>query len=285
MGEMIDTSSTWHRDALSKLSEILRRDADVLAVVLTGSMADPKVVVDRWSDVDLKIVIEDPAVDRYVQSIDWLQPFGRLIGMERHKGPFSHTLRLCFKPYRRFDLSFLCVSAIADGAANLVPPTSIIVWSRLPDLEATLPPSGPPKPLPAVTGEEIVRMADDFGFKAAVAIGKVARNDLLIGAHLALDLMRDVLVLQMMRRDQTFGTTVHRIGGWGHDVMGRIVWDPYVPSCEAVLRWIATSLEIFDELAHSLSPAYRPRGGMLFPMLEDALDVCRSRTDGVLDRE
>lgn len=73
-----------------------------------------------------------------------------------------------------------------------------------------------------VPREELERIVDEFWFKAAGAVAKVVRNDLLIGLHLAVDLARDSLVLQMTRRDREKKTTIHRIGGWGNEWQNKV---------------------------------------------------------------
>ena len=113
-------------------------------------------------------------------------------------------------------------------------------------------------------------MAGPFWFKAAVAITKVVRNDLLIGAHLALDLARDCLVLQMMRRDREKGTTIHRTGGWGNELIDQLAVSEQQPSAQKILDLIQWSCETFDALATTLSPAYTPRAPYLLPTLDHA---------------
>ena len=117
-------------------------------------------------------------------------------------------------------------------------------------------------------------MADHFWFKAAVAITKVVRNDLLIGLHLALDLTRDCLVLQMIRRDREKRTKNHRIGGWGNELVARFSWDGQKCSPVKILDLITRSCETFDELALRLSPSYSQRGPLLFSIIELARDAC-----------
>jgi hypothetical protein len=120
-------------------------------------------------------------------------------------------------------------------------------------------------------------MADEFWFKAALAIVKVARNDLLIALHLALDLARDDLALQMIRRDQAKRTTVHRTGGWGNELITRFSWNSQEGSGEEILNLISSSCEVFDELASELLPGYTQRGPLLFPKIESAKQIYYTR--------
>jgi hypothetical protein len=263
-----------HTTAIEHLARLFERDPDVRAVVLTGSLADDDVLADVWSDIDAKVILADHAVDRYFASTDWLVPFGRLVGLERHASPAVKTLRVCLEGFQRFDLVFVAESALRTSAPPLLQQPCRVLWSRLPDLEAHIAPRPPAPAYRDVTGEDIARMADPFWFKAAVAITKVARNDLLIGAHLALDLARECLVLQMMRRDREKRTTIHRTGGWGNDLIDQLALDGQQPAAQKILDLIQWSGETFDALAAELAPAYAPRAPYLRPALDRARDAC-----------
>ena len=266
-----DNAPTWHTTALERLSRYFERDPDARAVVVSGSLAADDVQVDEWSDIDIKVVLADHAVDRYFISMAWLEPFGHIIGLEKYENPRVKTLRVCLEGYHRFDFVFVAESVLGEGFQFRQP--CKVLWTKLPDLDTYIAPQiALPKPSP-ITGEEIVRIADAFWFKATVAIGKVARNDLLIAAHLALDLARDCLVLQMMRRDREKGTTVHRTGGWGNELIGDLFgnWEHNgETSAIHVLDLIQWSGETFDTLAADLAPGYTPRASYLIPTLDYA---------------
>ena len=261
-----------HTTAIEHLVRLFEGDPDARAVVLTGSLANDGVPVDVWSDVDAKVILADHAVDRYFASADWLAPFGRLVGLERHASPAVKTLRVCLESFQRFDLVFVAESALRETPRLLQQPCRVL-WSRLPDLEAHIAPRPPALVYRDVTNADIARMADPFWFKAAVAITKVARNDLLIGAHLALDLARECLVLQMMRRDREKRTTIHRTGGWGNELVDQLVLDGQQPAAQRILDLIQWSCETFDALAAELAPTYAPRAPYLRPALDRARDA------------
>jgi hypothetical protein len=264
---------TWQARAVEQLSRLFDEDPDTRAFVLSGSLAAPEVQEDVWSDVDAKIILADHAVDRYALSTAWLAPFGRLIGAERHASRVTKTLRVCLEGFQRFDLTFIPESAWAGPSSwerNPFHPADVVVWSRLADLATRLAALPLPTEYQDLPREEIEKMVDAFWFKAALAIAKVARNDLLIGLHLALDLARDGLVLQMIRRDRAKRTTIHRLGGWGNEIVARFTWNGQASSEEEILDFIRVSGEIFDELASTLLPGYDQRGLLLFPSLEAA---------------
>ncbi len=279
----MDDAYHWQSAAVEQLSQLFEGDPDARALVLTGSLADAGVEADMWSDVDMKVVLADQAVDRYYRSLAWLRPFGQLVGVERHESQFTKTLRVCLDGFKRFDLVFVPQSALHSSSSknhDLFSQPCTVIWSRLPRLEAqiasfsSLSPTEPPD----ISDAEIERLADRFWFKAAVAVTKVARNDLLIGFHLALDLTRDCLVLQMVRRDREKGTQVHRVGGWGNELVDRFLGEDQEGSSLRILNLITQSCEAFDELASRLSPSYSPRGPLLLSVIGPARDACRKQS-------
>lgn len=252
----------WQTEALAQLSRRLEADPDVKALVVTGSLVDGK-EVDVWSDIDLKIVLADDAVERYFASVTWLEPLGRPIGVERHVTPPIKTLRVCLDDLRRR----VDVSLMPESNVLLSEPADIL-WSRMPGLERHIAPVtlAPPTLEP----QDIARMAEGFWFRVASAVAKVVRNDLLIGMHLALDLVRDCLVLQMIRRDREFNTTIHRTGGWGNELVAEIAFDVRGDAPEEILDLIAWSCRTFDELAGDLSPTYERRAALVLPGIDAA---------------
>jgi streptomycin adenylyltransferase len=297
-------TADWHHRLVAEIGEFFAQDADARAVMVSGSVADPAVMQDAWSDVDIKVILADAAVRRYFPATDWLHRYGKhdsaVIGVERHDGALSKTLRVCLENYRRLDVVLVPESSLADPSFRLrgsLLEACSIVWSRLPDLARYLTETPEPAPFVPASEGDVLAMADLFWFQAAVAIGKVVRDDLLIGAHLALDLARTCLVLQMMRRDRELGTNVHRIGGWGNEAV-EMVWpkvgvsmarqpaaepNASVPhpvgsrsACD-ILDRVERSCLTFDTLAADLAPGYTPRSMLLRPAIDAARRVlCRS---------
>jgi hypothetical protein len=276
----MDDAHSWQSRAVEQLGQLFEDDPDARALVLTGSLADAGVEADIWSDVDMKVVLADQSVDRYYRSLTWLQPFGQLVGIERHESQFTKTLRVCLDDFKRFDFVFVSQSALHSLLSknyNLFSQPCTVIWSRLPRLGAQIASLLLPAEHPTISDVEIERLADQFWFKAAVAITKVVRNDLLIGFHLALDLTRDCLVLQMLRRDREKGTQVHRIGGCGNELVDRFFGEDQECSPLRILNLITQSCETFDELASRLSSSYTPRGPFLLSVIGSARDACREQ--------
>jgi hypothetical protein len=72
------------------------------------------------------------------------------------------------------------------------------------------PPSAAPSQNPA---DAVAELINRFRFDAVLAAVNAARGDILISAHLTLQLARHILVIAMLLRDRDAGTTQHRFGG------------------------------------------------------------------------
>jgi len=267
----------WQRTLLNDLSERLRAEEDVRALILTGSLADDSVAEDEWSDLDLAVVVSDNAVSRFFSSRDWLESFGQVVGVEHHDGANVKTVRVCFAPCKRVDVSLIPASVLSrsvkqKGAA--VCRAHAVIWSKIPELDSWISSLFLDRAFAKVVDYDIAQMADNFWFKASVVVGKTMRNDLLVALHLALDLARDCLVLQMMRRDREKGTTIHRFGGFGNDMVSRLCTGSRTYSPVEILDLVTRSGELFDELACDLSPVYTPRSSLLLPAIVRGKAIC-----------
>lgn len=264
----------WQEESLSGLSTFFRRDRRVRALVLTGSMATPGATVDDWSDVDLKIILAAAALPEYYDSVAWVARFGELLASDRVESDYGKTLRLCLTPFRRFDLTFIPESVLKTAAtlrSNPFGGNRRIVWSRLPKLNCLIASIPPPAPFVDPSGAQLRKIAEDFWFKAAIAIAKAARRDLLVALHLALDLQRDCLLLQMLLRDRRLGTNVHRFGGWGDDIVAELMPRRRRKGSQQVLDVIERACACFDALSGRISPDYAART----PKFKDAMERAR----------
>lgn len=65
---MVRCDENWQLPAAQELAELLTQDAVVRAILLKGSLV--RGGADRFSDVDLTIIVEDDAVARYKDRYD-----------------------------------------------------------------------------------------------------------------------------------------------------------------------------------------------------------------------
>ena len=66
---------------LARILAVARADPWVLAVVLSGSRADPAAPADRWRDHDVVFVVRDVAP--YRADPDWVDVFGERTILQR----------------------------------------------------------------------------------------------------------------------------------------------------------------------------------------------------------
>lgn len=273
------TAPTWHQDTIDSLSQLLAADPSVLALVIRGSLACADSIVDEWSDVDATIVVADGALDRYYLRPSWLAPLGDLLAWSAEDHGEIKTLRVCLDPFRRMDLSFVCPGSLQRPESlpfAPIPDPCRILWSRIPHLAQLAVPVTALPPDPATEIGHLERLNGSFWYKATLAIARIARNDLLVGGHLALDLARDCLVLQMVLRDRQEGTTIHRLGGWGNEVLNELSWQASGLGAAGLLRLIRRCCVLFDDLASQVSDAHQAHHVRIAGMIDQAASYCEA---------
>jgi len=123
--------------------------------------------------------------------------------------------------------------------------------------------------------DAVAELIGNFQFDAVLAAVKAARGDVLIGAHLTLQLARHVLVFAMLLRDRDAGTTHHRFGGSRWDIWAsRLAAAPasYTPAgITEGIRFYTTAL---GDIAAYWAPAAQLDNSPLLALL-DAIDAAR----------
>ena len=245
---------------LDRLQSLLQRDEAVLALAVFGSLIASQ--TDQWSDLDALLVVNDATLPRFHPSLTWLQPLGEVYTYDQSSGEFSHTTRVCFSSLERLDVVVTTAAALAQiDAWPRVPFWSgcQVVFSRSPLVDRILARTlSPPEP-PLISAEQFDAMVNQFRFKAMLAVTKVARDDLLIALHLALDLVRDCCVLEMLLRDRAEGTSHHRHGGIGNDFVARLDIMGSRYTAAGILDMVEQSALQFDAQATQWSSLYVPQ--------------------------
>jgi len=115
-------------DVVSSLVQWAEAKADVRAMLLTSSRANPQATVDEFSDYDIILAVTD--FRRYLESDDWLEDFGRVLTV--YKDPI-HT---------EFGLGrFIRVTHYEDGTKidyTVYPVDLLTRIAREPELPAAL---------------------------------------------------------------------------------------------------------------------------------------------------
>jgi Streptomycin adenylyltransferase len=210
---MIIQKGLWQDAAIRDLIALLEPNEAVRALLLKGSLANPFLQPDTWSDVDVSIVVADGQLQTFFPTTAWLAPLGELYTFSQSSQELTGTTRACFTDFRRIDCSFVQESDFPKQAVHSEAVRQLFSRSSLIDgvlAKATL--AVPPAPV--VSPEQFEQMANAFWFKGMLTTSKVMRHDLLIATHLALGLVQDTCVLAMMLRDRELGTRHHREGAW-----------------------------------------------------------------------
>jgi hypothetical protein len=248
----------WQEATVQDLMALLEPNEAVRALLLKGSLANPQIQPDTWSDVDVTIVVADGMMDTFFPTLAWLAPLGELYTFSQSSGERTRTTRACFTDFRRIDCAFVQESDFSEQAIHSEAVRPLFSRSSIVDdvlAKATL----TPPPAPVVSAEQFEQMANAFWFKGMLTTSKVMRNDLLIATHLALELVQDTCVLEMMLRDRELGTSHHREGGMGNTFIAQLnaTRQPFTPL--GILESVKQSSLLFDTLAARWSKDYHER--------------------------
>lgn len=247
----------WQAATLQDLTRLLSSDPAVRALALFGSGLQPE--PDLWSDLDLLIVMEESAKERFYPDTGWLSPVGELYTWDQSANPFVSVTRACFRDFRRLDLLITTEAALEQ--LDQWPSVAFwhgtrVLFSRSPRAEALLA-RELTAPLPGLmTNAQFQAMVNGFWFKGMLAVTKVTRNDLLIALHLALEMEQECCVLGMLLRDRAEGTAHHRHGGMGNEMVRRLPTAGLPYTAAGILDRIERASAAFDELAARWSATY-----------------------------
>jgi aminoglycoside 6-adenylyltransferase len=157
-------------------------------VLLVGSRARADTPADQWSDVDLALVVDDPAP--YLASAGWLDTFGRplLTFVEPTAvGPFAER-RVLFETGLEVDFALLPVDGARrmaedpEGRAVLRRGFRVLVDEL--DLEARLSASAAQPPATGVPDQAAFdRLTHDFWYHLLWAAKKLRRGELWIATQ------------------------------------------------------------------------------------------------------
>ena len=122
-----------------------------------------------------------------------------------------------------------------------------------------------------------------FWFIQIQALGKIYRNDYLIGAHLANMNCNDTLVMQMIMRDLEHGTSHHRYG-YSEELeyvkaLGKCPYKSDGPTFTRIADSIYAAALAYDRLAKYFYPQYLDRSDSFFDIWEWYESYGRATTD------
>lgn len=155
---------------------------DVKAAVVVGSQARRHVPADRWSDLDVILIVDDP--EPYAEDAAWVEEFGRpvLTFLEDTPVPGQRERRVLYAGGEDVDFPLLPVSALerleqSENAAHLLARGYRVLVDEI-GLEERLAHSAAGAVRPrAPTGDDMLQLAADFWYHALWAAKKLRRGE------------------------------------------------------------------------------------------------------------
>jgi predicted nucleotidyltransferase len=265
------TESHWQEDAIREVTALLRPDEGVRALAMFGTAAGTE--PDVWSDIDLLLVVDEAARERFHPALEWLQPLGEVYTWDQSESPWWSVTRACFADFRRFDFVITTEAALGQiDRWSHVPfwRGTRVLFSRSPVVDAVLARPFPHPAPPLISPDEFQQMQNGFWFKGMLAVQKVMRDDRLIALHLALEMVQECAVLGMLLRDRAEGTAHHRHGGSGNAVASSLETTRHLHTAAGILATVETSAVAFESLAAEWSAEYQEARGPLLAWIEQA---------------
>lgn len=236
-------SRYWQLQILPDLVEMAARDSRIRDLQPHGSASGERPGVDRWSDLDLVITAEEPVTvaEDFAHRISGR--FSPVFATSRSGNSARYTLRLVLSDLRRLDI------IAVDPVDRETPPQPIHVADD--------------------SASAMAELVNAFRFDAVLAAIKAAREDVLISAHLTLQLARHVLVAAMLLRDRETGTSHHRFGGTRWDAWAATLASAPTPFNRCgITGAIRYYTDAFDEVLSAWDVELRIDNGPLLTLLD-----------------
>lgn len=254
--------------SLAQVHTLLADDADVLALVLYGSLVHSSAAPDVSSDIDLLVIVADDAYNRFCSSEEWLAPLGTIFGFEHHVHAYTNTLRVCFTDFRRFDFVIATRSAALAMEEWFHTPRRgrRVLFVHDPETAAMLEGNYGPRELTLLSDAGFETLVNGFWFKSVVIVNKLMRGDMLVALHLARDIVQDCLIMALHLRDRdiAMGRGDHR---WD-TVLRKLETTQHPHDAAGILDSIKAAAKVFDQLASNWSVSYVPRSNLFQAWLD-----------------
>jgi hypothetical protein len=236
----------WQQRTLPVLAELASGDTRVSDFRVHGSVSGTAASADRWSDLDVLITATEPVM----VAEDFARQIGRslspVFAASRGGDASRYCVRLVLRDLRRIDVTTTAAARDEEDGASA---------EQCED--------------PA---DAVAELINSFRFDAVLAAVKAARGDVLISAHLTLQLARHILVIAMLLRDRDAGTKHHRFGGSRWDAWAsRLALAPAPYTQAGITAGIRSYITILEEIAANWDPLPRLDNSPLHALL-DAVD-------------
>lgn len=216
----------WQHEFLRRLTILTNEIQAIESIRTFGSVVDGE--IDEWSDLDVELAVDRDRLGEVYPSVEWFAPLGDVYTVSRQFDGNIAVLRVVFTDLKRLDLR-LVLSNPEYASTELTG-------------------------LPPGSTREFETSVAGFLFEAVLAVAKIARDDLLIGGHLVLNLERRVLEQAMMLRDRDLGTTIHHHGGLYNEIA--LKFELGGMDAGSLRRRIGVAIDMFDQTARQLDESF-----------------------------
>lgn len=262
-------------DMLHQLQTTLEPNPAVRALLVVGSVA--RGTYDRWSDLDVVIVVADDQFAMFDPATQCFGVLGDVLAFEHSSLPGRSTTRAWFAT-SRIDLVVTTESVFSQEGDWPIWNGLAVCFSRSPLVDHVVDAFHVPPPAKLLAQDDFEALVNRFWFQAVMALAKVMRDDLLIGLHLCLEAVQTASVLGMALRDRATGRTIHASGGMGNAVAAQLRLPQGTPTAASIIDCLEHSGRMFDQLATEWSPDYRRRFETFTHWLDDARAALREPT-------
>jgi predicted nucleotidyltransferase len=252
-----------NREQAFLMSGFLSQNSSVKQIMLYGSVAQNHLNTDMFSDCDM-VIITDDDMEFFSNHLDWISEFKTVFGYEKYCEEHHITIRVCFDDFTRYDLVFYKESSFKEKGKDILFKNEYeVLYSRMSCRRLTGKTFEKEKSI--MESESVHR----FWFMVVIAFCKLMRGDYLIGSHLILELMQELIVLQMKERDTKKGTSSHRYGEKeAITVFKEIESIGLVSNKESLIRVLKKTCSVYETEMIKLEKDYRARLEILDDWIE-----------------
>lgn len=171
---------------------------DIRALLVVGSQARAKVPADRWSDLDIVLIVDDP--EPYAEDPSWVRQFGQPVLTFLEDTPVGQReRRVLYETGEDVDFPLFPVTALelleqSENAANLLARGYRVVIDKI-DLAERLARVAATAEQPSAPNQrEYTDLASDFWYHALWAAKKLRRGEVLTAKGCLDGYMKDRLL-------------------------------------------------------------------------------------------
>jgi len=176
-----------------------REREDVCALLVVGSQARATVPADRWSDLDIVLIVDDP--ERYAEDPSWVREFGQPVLTFLEDTPVGQReRRVLYETGEDVDFPLFPVTALelleqSENAAHLLARGYRVLVDRIALAERLARvAAAAEQPLPP-TQRDLTQLASDFWYHALWAAKKLRRGEVFTAKSCLDGYMKDRVVV------------------------------------------------------------------------------------------